>query len=288
MLNWFNFDLRKAFITTALVILPLISINTQQKPIISNWYDRPFSFIGNIVEQAFFLFSDGIRGTTRLYLDLIDIKRENQSLKAQNRELLSRLQEMEELSKENYRLRALLDFRQKNKMELVAARIMSRDLLSEHATIRIDKGSNHGLKTGMAVITTEGVVGHIFRPELYSSQVLLVTDRYSVVDGLVSRSRARGLVEGKSGNGIALHYVDKSEDVKMGDLIVTSGLDNIFPKGFPVAVVDAVENKPFAVSLKVDIHPIVDPDKIEEVFVVTDAKYLDFNKTAKAQSEDTP
>ncbi len=276
-MNWLNFDLRKAIITTALVILPLISINTQQNPTAEGWYDRPFAFLAGAVEQFFFTFSDGVRGTTKLYIDLIDIKKENQSLRSQNKELSTRLLAMDELTKENQRYNALLDFKQKNKMDLVAARIMSRDLLSDHATVRINKGTNHGLKAGMAVITTEGVVGHVFRPESFTSHVLLITDRYSVVDGLISRSRSRGIVEGKAQNGLALHYVEKSEDVKKGDLIVTSGLDNIFPKGFPVAVVESVENKAFAVSLKVELHPVVDSDKVEEVFIITDAKDLDLN-----------
>ncbi len=276
-MNWLNLDLRKILITTALVILPLISMNTQQSPTLGGWYDKPFSFMAGLVESIFFSFSDGVRGTTKMYLDLVDIKKENQSLRAQNKELQTRLLQSDELAKENQRFNALLDFKQKNKMELVAARIMSRDLFSDHATVRIDKGTNQGLKAGMAVITTEGVVGHIFRPETFTSHVLLITDRYSVVDGLINRSRARGIVEGKSPGGLALHYVEKSEDVLKGDVIVTSGLDNIFPKGFPVAVVESVENKAFAVSLKVELRPVVDPDKVEEVFVITDAKEQDLN-----------
>ncbi len=277
-MNWFNFDLRKVLITTALVILPLISINTQQSPLTTGWYDKPFAFLAGLIESGFFSFSDGVRGTTKFYLDLVDIKKENQSLKEQNKELQARLQSMDELTKENERMNALLGFRQKAKMEMVAARIMSRDLLSDHATVRINKGTHDGLKAGMAVITTEGVVGHIFRPELFTSHILLITDRYSVVDGIVSRSRARGIVEGKSPGGLALHYVEKSEDVQKGDLIVTSGLDNIFPKGFPVAAVESVENKAFAVSLKVELRPIVDPDKVEEVFVITNANLQDLSE----------
>ena len=274
-MNWLNLDLRKIVLTTAFVILPLISINTQRSPSTSGWYDKPFSFLAGSVESIFFTFSDGVRGTTKLYLDLIDIKKENQGLRSQNKELQTRLLEMDELTKENQRFNVLLDFKQKHKMEMVAARVMSRDLLSDHATVRIDKGTNQGLKAGMAVITTDGVVGHIFRPEAFTSHVLLVTDRYSVVDGLIGRSRARGIVEGKSPGGLALHYVEKSEDVKKGDLVVTSGLDNIFPKGFPVAIVESVENKAFAVSLKVELRPVVDPDKVEEVFIITDSKEQD-------------
>lgn len=282
-MNWLNLNIRKILVTFVLLILPLISINTQRRLSVTGWYDKPFSFLAGAVETGFFSFSDGIRGTTKLYMDLIDIKKESKDLKHQNQELQARLQKMDELLKENDRMSQLLDFKQKTKMELVASRIMSRDLLSDHATVRIDKGTHHGLKAGMAVITTEGVVGHIFRPETFTSHVLLLSDRYSVIDGVVNRSRAHGIVEGKSPNGLILTYIEKSDDIKKDDIIVTSGLDNIYPKGFPVAHVDSVESKAFAVSLRVNLSPVVDPEKVEEVFVITNANFEDeakkFEKT---------
>ena len=93
------------------------------------------------------------------------------------------------------------------------------------------------------------------------------------------------LIEGKNNSSCAMRYVEKSEDVKEGDIIVTSGLDNIFPKGFPVATVVAVENKAFSVSLKVDLKPIVDPDKIEEVFVVLNAANEDMSEKMALNTE---
>jgi len=122
------------------------------------------------------------------------------------------------------------------------------------------------------------VLGYIFKPEPFTAHVMLITDRYAVVDGIVQRTRARGIVEGKSQKGCSLKYVERTEDVKEGDLVVTGGLDNIFPKGFPVAVVESVERKTFSVSLKVDLRPVVDPYKVEEVFVVVDAAKEDFGE----------
>lgn len=105
---------------------------------------------------------------------------------------------------------------------------------------------------------------------------MLITDRYAVVDGIVQRTRAHGIVEGKSQSSCALKYVERTEDVNEGDLVVTGGLDNIFPKGFPVAIVESVERKTFSVSLKVDLRPVVDPYKVEEVFIITDSAKEDF------------
>lgn len=243
----------------------------QQHSPAETWLDEPFSLMAGSIQSAFFGFSDGVRGTTSLYLNLINIKKENADLKKENEILKAELQNKEELLHENARLSSLLDFQAKTKMELNPARVMSRDLLTDHATIRISKGTHHGLRAGQAVISREGVVGYVFRPGSFTSLVLLITDRYSVVDGVVARSRAKGIVEGKGPDLCALRYVEKSEDIQKGDLIVTSGLDNIFPKGFPIAIVDEVESKQFAASLRVDLKPVVDPSKLEEVFVIMNA-----------------
>ncbi len=250
----------------------------QRKPFETVWYNKPFSFLASLTQSVFFSFADGIKGNTQLYVNLIGIKKENQTLKEENQELRSLIQIKEELEKENARLSTLLDFKSHSKMELIAARVMSRDLLSDHNTLQINKGTEHGLKAGQAVITVGGVVGYVFKPEPLTSLVLLVTDRYSVVDGIVARSRARGIVEGKKSSTCVLRYVDKSDDIKKDDLIVTSGLDNIFPKGFPIAIVTNVENESYSVSVHVELKPVVDANKVEEVFVISNAANEDLSE----------
>lgn len=266
-------------------MLPLLSLNMEQKPFDSSWFNQPFHWLAGGVQQAFFLFTEGIRGTTAEYLNLINIKSENHKLLDEVSQLRARLQAFDELERENGRLNSLLDFKSHTKMDLVAAKVISRDLLTDHSTIRINKGKHHGLKSGQAVISVDGVVGYVFRPEAFSSLVLLITDRYSVVPGIVARSRANGIVEGKSSGSCALRYVEKSEDVKAGDVVVTSGLDNIFPKGFPVATVEAVESRSYSVSMRVDLRPVVDPSKVEEVFVILNAANDDLTERYMSQVE---
>jgi len=165
--------------------------------------------------------------------------------------------------------------------------VIGRDLAPDHNTIIINKGTRNGLKSGQAVITVQGVLGYVYRPEAFTANIMLITDSYSVVDGVVQRTRAHGIVEGKSPNLIQLKYVEKTEDVKKGDLVVTGGLDNIFPKGFPVAVVENVERKNFSVSLKVELKPVVDPYKVEEVFVVANAANADLSDRLPVQASET-
>ena len=163
-------------------------------------------------------------------------------------------------------------------MDLLAAKVIGRDLSSDHATIMIDRGRNDGVKPMQAVMTIEGAVGYVFRVDPGTSRVMLITDRYSVVDGIVQRSRARGLVEGKSLDACLLKYVNKSADVVTGDLIVTSGLDSIFPKGLPIASVELVNKKPYTVTLDVELKPVVNPNKVEELFIVRNANQVDLEE----------
>ncbi|WII73765.1 rod shape-determining protein MreC [Bdellovibrio sp. 22V] len=288
-MNFFNFDLKKLVMIGIVLALPLISINMQQRQQESNWLSKPFSLLGSAVSETFYGFSSGVKGTTAMYVDLINIKKHSEELKSSNNELQARLEKMNELLMENDRLRGLLTFKEQTKMSLMAAQVIGRDLVIDHNTVTINKGTNDGLKAGQAVITTGGVLGYIFKPEAFTSHVMLITDRYAVVDGIVQRTRAHGIVEGKSQYGCSLKYVEKTEDVKEGDLVVTGGLDNIFPKGFPVAVVESVERKTFSVSLKVDLRPVVDPYKVEEVFVVLSAANEDFgDKYAPQAATETP
>lgn len=276
-MNFLNVDLKKIVFFLLIIALPLLSINMEQKSREGQWFAEPFDFLASGVQQGFDSFSRGIRETTALYVNLIGIKKENSALKNQNNELATRLESQKELQRENDRLRALLSFKESTKMELVAAQIIGRDLVPDHSTLTINKGTRDGLKNGQAVITLGGALGYIFRPSAATAHVMLITDRYSVVDGIVERTRAHGIVEGRGGEGINLKYVERTEDVKEGDLVVTGGLDNIFPKGFPVATVESVERKTFSVSLKVELKPVIDPAKVEEVFVVMNAKDEDLS-----------
>jgi len=250
----------------------------QQMPRPSEWYGEPMALLASQTQVVYSWFSDEVRGTTSLYLNLINIKKENNQLKSQNAELKAQLTAMTELKLENERLSQLFAFKQKNKMDLLAAKVIGRDLSSDHSTIMIDRGSSDGIKPMQAVMTIEGAVGYVFRVEPGTARVMLITDRYSVIDGIVQRSRARGLVEGKSFDACLLKYVNKSADVVTGDLIVTSGLDGIFPKGLPIATVELVNKKPYTVTLDVELKPVVNPNKVEELFVVRNPNQVDLEE----------
>lgn len=275
-LNFLNFNFKKGILIALLLVLPLFSINMEQKSTQTIWFAQPISFLADSLKSFFAALSNGVRGTTAEYLNLLHIKAENQNLKMQMSALQARMQVFDENQNEIDRLRSVLDFKTNSKMELIPAQIIGRDLVLDHETITINKGIKHGLKSMQAVISVSGVVGYVFRPEISTSHVMLISDRYSVVDALIQKSRSHGILEGQGKNRGILQYVDRTEDVQVGDLIVTGGIDNIFPKGFPLGIVTNVEKKSKDTSLSINTKPVIDANKIEEVFIISNASQEDF------------
>lgn len=286
-MNFFTFDIRKVFAAILMVVLPLLAINMQRNSEEELWFTKPFTWSAGLIQGAFHGFSSGVRGTTSMYLDLIDVKVRNRGLEEEIAKLRAELGSVTELKLENQRLNELLGFKQASPLTLIAAKIVGKDLLPDHYTLTIDRGTDHGVLKNMAVITTGGVVGYIFRAEPQSSQILLMTDRYAAIDAIVQRSRARGVVEGSSRENGRLSHLKRSDDVEVGDLVVTSGLFRIFPKGFPVGLVTAVERSQYGLSQKVELKPAVDLSNLEEVFVITNTGDQKFNEVTAEGTKPT-
>ncbi|MCB9026608.1 MAG: rod shape-determining protein MreC [Bdellovibrionaceae bacterium] len=275
-MNYFTFDLKKLLIILSLVFIPLVVINMEHNPAQRPWFVKPFIFVSGFIENIYSGFSSGVRGTTALYLNLVDIKKNNRQLQIENSELSAQLGTLTELKLENQRLNQLLNFKENTKMNLLTAKVIGKDLLIDHNTLTINRGTSHGVKEFMAVITIGGVVGYIVQPQAYTSQILLLTDRYASIDAIVQRSRARGIIEGLNKDACRLNYLQQDDDVKEGDRIVTSGLNNIFPKGFTIGNVTKVEKSRYDISQEVTVTPSVNPFTLEEVFVVLNSNKENF------------
>jgi len=137
----------------------------------------------------------------------------------------------------------------------------------EFRTITIDKGTDDGLRTDMAVIAPAGVVGRVVMPSGRAAKVQLLVDRNAAAGALVERSRAQGVVKGVGEMRLELEFVSEAADVAVGDLVVTSGIEGIFPKGFTIGRVDTVEKSGPAYK-RITVMPAVDFSALEEVLVV--------------------
>ncbi len=268
MFGLFPLDFRKILLIIFVFALPLISVNIQRKAGEAPWYFMPFTVATEVVQNGYSKLVYIVKDTTREYLNLIDIKKENRDLKEKLARLEAQLAIHDEVVNENTRLLGLVDFKQREPMDLVAAKVIGFDLFSQYATVRINRGSDSGIVPGQAVVTPVGVVGSILSANNNTSQVLVLTDRYSVIDAIVQRSRARGVVEGKTQTSAQLKYLQRTDDVLVGDLIVTSGLDPALPQGFPVGKVISAVKKTYGITQAVELEPMIDASQLEEVFIV--------------------
>jgi rod shape-determining protein MreC len=201
------------------------------------------------------------------YLWLVDTERENLRLRQENRWLLAELEQSEEVRLANERLRRLLEFKEEVALPALPAQVIAMDAASWFRTVVIDKGTEHGLREGLAVVVAEGVVGRTVRCAPRQSRVLLVTDASSAVASLVQKNRARGISRGR-GEGLNLEFVLHQEEVESGDLIVTSGSGGVFPKGLTIGRVMQVVRADHSLFQEITVKSAVDFSRLEEVLVL--------------------
>ncbi len=200
------------------------------------------------------------------YIDLLGTHAENRRLNARVDQLQLEVDQLRGQAAEAGRLAALLDFRQSHpSLSLLAARVISANPAPSTRILYIDRGKSAGVRRDMGVITPDGVVGKILEVYPDSAQVLLVTDRESGVGALLAPTRTEGVVKGTGGPVLDLDYV-AGEKVQPGELVLTSGLDQVFPKDLPVGKVMAMQpGSPFE---RIEIEPAAHLDRLEDVLVI--------------------
>ena len=199
--------------------------------------------------------------------EIFRARAENVELRTQVRGLQQKVDTLTEIEIENARLRQLLEFREKLKGSVVTARVIGYDAAAMARTLVIDRGESDGVVKGAAVIVPEGIVGQVFVASANAARVLLVTDHNSGVDAVVQRSRVRGIVQGTPDGGCQLKYVKRTDDLQVGDTLVTSGLDGIFPKGLPIGEIATIDRRGQGLFQAAEVKPRFTQRDLEEVLV---------------------
>lgn len=205
---------------------------------------------------------DGYFALVGVRTDNVELRERLSALEAENSRLL-------EFESENQRLRKLMGLTEELSLQGVAANVIGYDPSTWVKAITLDKGSDSGIAEGQSVVEGKGVVGHVIKVSRNSSKVLLLSDHASSVDSIVQRTRARGVVEGSGVRLARMNYVLEREDVKIGDRVITSGFDGIFPKGLFVGVVSDVDPPARRLFRRIEIEPAADFAKLENVFVIS-------------------
>ena len=202
------------------------------------------------------------------YLANINASKENKVLQKKVAFLEEKIFVYKELAKENERLKELLQFDEGMAIRGVLAQVVGWDTSSDFKSLRINRGAKDGLKLQSTVVTSEGVVGYVYRMTDHFSDVLTIMNPKNRIDGIVERIRSHGIVEGFSGQKCIMKYVNQTDPLILNDIVLTSGLGNIYPKGLKIGTVSRIKRENYETMQYVEITPSVNFSRLEEVIVL--------------------
>jgi rod shape-determining protein MreC len=255
------------FVAVLLGHILLISAQVQSKRGVPVLEVVTFGFFAEVQRGTSALVA-GVREVWSGYVGLRGVRAENAELKQQLARAQVELQQQRALANRVRGFERLLDLRASLAFDSVAANVIAASATPEFRTLTLDKGTRHGLRTDMAVIAPAGVVGRIVTPSGLASKVQLLIDRNAAAGALIERTRAQGVVVGAGEELLRMEYVAEIAELVVGDTVVTSGLDGIYPKGFTIGRVEGVQ-KHGAAFRQILVRPAVPFSTLEEVLVVT-------------------
>jgi len=263
---WNRYRFYLLAMTLLIATLVLYSYNIRQKSV-TTFFERAVLSVAAPFQLGIDGTSNAVVRIWRDYLWLIDTRQRNLMLEKENRELRARLNQINEVTLQNQRLRKLLAFVDDLDRAALPAQVIGEDVTPWARTIVIDKGSRSGLRQGLPVVASDGVVGRVIKTSSYSSRVLLITDPSSAVAALVQNTRSRGILRGH-GERLSVEYMEHDATLQPGDLLVTSGMGGIFPKGLPIARVISASQDQFDLFQRIEAIPTADFSRLEEVLVI--------------------
>ncbi len=200
----------------------------------------------------------GVENVWRGYFSLVGLSRENERLRDMVDRQERQIARLNEHKLENERLAALLSFRDASHLNTMkAAQVLAWDPGPWFRSVIIGAGAEDGVRVDQSVLHNRGVVGRVVEVTPHYARVLLATDFNSSIDAFIQRTRAVGILSGQGGRPLILKYVRKDEDVRPGDLVVSSGLDGFFPKGVPLGSVSRIDRHSADLFVNVEVVPAV-------------------------------
>ena len=257
------FVLLLAVLAAALLILPEAS-------------DGPLQTIGRGLVtmashplRALDSLNQGIDSVWSRYIALRNVGEDNLNLRREIASLQEEASRLRERAAATDRLRELLNLKEELPYSTLAARVIARDPTNWYRSIVINKGQDDGIAVDMGVMTPTGAVGRVVKVQRQLAVVLLLIDRNNAVTGLVQRTRDEGIVEGTEKGLAWIKYLPLLSNVKVGDIVITSGMAGGFPRGLPIGRITRIERREAELFLSAEIQPETDFGRLEEVLVIT-------------------
>jgi len=266
---------RRMFLFALLVLFTLAVLTVQAR----SEDRREIGFLGSLlvaalspVQAAMTRVSDAVASGWRSLSEIGELRAENRRLRRQVEMLSEEVNRLREQAREAERLERLLDLARSLPHRTVAARVIARSPNAWYSTVLLDRGSKNGISMNDPVLTPSGLVGRVMEVGPASARVLLISDPRSAVGALVQRSRDIGVVQGLGGGHLSMRYLCRSAEVQEGDLVVTSGLGGVFPRGLPVGTIVRVTKDESGLFQEAEVQPAADLDRLEEVLVLLKGK----------------
>ena len=220
------------------------------------------------VQKAIAFPVDLVRDAIGRYANLVGVADENARLHARIHELEEESLQLREALVAGGRLTRIAEMRADFEVPMLPAQLVGSDVSPFFRSVLVDRGRGQGVRSGMPVISEEGLVGLVTATSERSARTTLLLDRQTAIDGTVQRSRTRGIVRGQGTDTALFEFVAREADVEPGDVVITSGLDGVYPKGIRVGVVSTVSEAGSGLLRTATLAPAVDFGRLEQAFVI--------------------
>ncbi|MEE8474326.1 MAG: rod shape-determining protein MreC [Myxococcota bacterium] len=269
----FGRRVRTVILATALVAVALVSMVSDRRALLDGRAELPwgvgaFVDVARSLQEIITLPVDFLGDGWDHYVALVGVGEENVRLRGRISVMAEENLQLREALVASGRLQQIAEMREGFEIPMLPSELVGGDASPWFRSVLFDRGRVHGVRSGMPVISEDGLVGLVTSASRYSARSMLLLDRQSAVDGTVQRSRARGIVRGRGVDDLEFEFVVRGGDVRVDDVIVTSGLGGVYPKGLRIGRVTKVSDPGARLIQHATIDPAVDFGRLEQVFVM--------------------
>jgi len=262
-----------SLLVAALIAVAVVSMVVDRRGVIAGGREFP-AWLGSLldvaapVQDAVAMPFEAVRDAWNGYISLLHVKIQNDGLEREVARLSEENLQLREALVASGRLQRIADMREHYEVPMLPAELVGVDASPWFRSVLIDRGRNRGVLSGMPVISEKGLVGLVTATSLHSAKAMLVLDRQTSVDGVIQRSRSRGTVRGRGSDELEFEFVARNSDVQVNDLVITSGLGGVYPKGLFIGTISEVSDPGTQLLQRATIRPSVDFGRLEQVFVM--------------------
>ena len=265
------------------LLLSVIFLLPKQTRSVLQTIGQPISAVVFLPIEALTTLEQSVIGLWQEYVALRHVREDNRQLRRDLDVLQRQNSDLRESAVAAQRLGSLLEFKEQFVPHTVAARVVGRDSTNWYSSVILNKGDRDGIRPEMGVMTSAGIVGRVVKTGPFSSIVLLVTDPHNAITGIIQRSRDEGIVEGTSQGRARIKYLPLLASIRVGDVVVTSGLTGGFPRGIVIGTVLTMQKEEGELFQSAEIAPQANLSKLEEVLIITVPRSLEAPPDVKSK-----